>query len=410
MADDAATTEVDPLSDPREQRVLLAALNSFRQYRQAAHYNITHLRRQSFYSLPAQHLDLLCEEPFDIPSFLRQVDAAIDSNADLAEAIYNNALQMFDIDPTDPSNSTSTTPGDMDKAQSTLKQLYRDWSSEGQAERTASYTPVLEALETYLPATPPQRHQYQILVPGAGLGRLLFDIVGAGYTASGNEISYHQTMASAYILNACQRAGQHGLFPWVQGFSNHFSREDQLQKVKVPDVLPAEALHAAGESEVHWSQRMSMASGDFCVVYREADYEDVYDAVTTCFFIDTAPNLIHYIETVKHCLKPGGLWINHGPLQWHFESTQTPAEAAKDEDGASLAEEKGLGSTKANEGIGEPGSFELTDVEVRQLLVRLGFEVVMRGVAPGGRTGYIQNPQSMLQTAYRPSFWVAKKL
>jgi len=24
--------------------------------------------------------------------------------------------------------------------------------------------------------------------------------------------------------------------------------------------------------------------------------------------------------------------------------------------------------------------------------------------------GYIHNPQSMLQTAYRPSFWVAKKL
>ena len=29
-------------------------------------------------------------------------------------------------------------------------------------------------------------------------------------------------------------------------------------------------------------------------------------AVVTMFFIDTAPNLIKYIETVRNCLRPGG--------------------------------------------------------------------------------------------------------
>jgi len=105
-----ASTPASPLDDPEERRVLYAALDSFRcvvfhyatslrgfsisylsfthispshsltlvlvrrQYRQAAHYNITHLRRQSFYSLPTAHMDILCEPPFSIPQTFDAVD------------------------------------------------------------------------------------------------------------------------------------------------------------------------------------------------------------------------------------------------------------------------------------------------------------------------------------------------
>ena len=43
------------------------------------------------------------------------------------------------------------------------------------------------------------------------------------------------------------------------------------------------------------------------------------DAVLTCFFLDTAKNIFQYIETIAACLKPGGCWINLGPLLYHFE-------------------------------------------------------------------------------------------
>jgi hypothetical protein len=42
-----------------------------------------------------------------------------------------------------------------------------------------------------------------------------------------------------------------------------------------------------------------------------------YGAVVTCFFIDTATTLIDYVSTVRTVLRPGGIWINIGPLQWH---------------------------------------------------------------------------------------------
>lgn len=43
-----------------------------------------------------------------------------------------------------------------------------------------------------------------------------------------------------------------------------------------------------------------------------------FDAVVTCFFIDTAHNILEYLEVIHHALKPGGYWIHLGPLLWHW--------------------------------------------------------------------------------------------
>lgn len=43
-------------------------------------------------------------------------------------------------------------------------------------------------------------------------------------------------------------------------------------------------------------------------------YTDIWDCIATCFFIDTAHNVIDYIDTIWKILKPGGIWINLGNL------------------------------------------------------------------------------------------------
>lgn len=384
----------------------LSYVRTLRQYRRAAHYNITHLRRQSFYALPAAQIELLSAPPFALPKTFDAVDAAIDSNATLAEAILSNGLASFGLEPDKDSWKNQATPSDMDKARSTIRQMYRDWSKEGAPERHASHDPIFRALESFLPVTEAaERHRNRILVPGAGLARLVFDLCAAGYTVEGNEISYHQLLASNYILNSIRAAGQHKLYPWALGFSNHTAREDQLKPIDIPDIHPGATLeeaHQRSGSEVHYSERMSMTSGDFCVLYRQAEYAGSFDAVVTCFFIDTAPNVIAYIETIKSCLKGGGFWINLGPLLWHFETAPTPAEQDKQRTRAKMSVPDGQG-----EGIGEPGSFELSNDEVVVLIETFGFEVVEQKESMA--TGYIQDPNSMLQNVYRPSFWVAKK-
>jgi hypothetical protein len=39
---------------------------------------------------------------------------------------------------------------------------------------------------------------------------------------------------------------------------------------------------------------------------------ECWDSVVTCFFLDTAPNVVEYIMTIFRLLKSGGIWINFG--------------------------------------------------------------------------------------------------
>ncbi|MCJ1374342.1 hypothetical protein MMC20_005574 [Loxospora ochrophaea] len=376
------------------------------QYRKAAHFNVTHRRRQNFYALPTSHWQLLAAPPFNLLSYFDQVDDAIDANAEIAHRILNTGLRAFGLE-LEPTVSAldwrnAATHSDMDKARSTIRQLYRDWSAEGMVERECAYEPVLcDLVQAFSKAS--DRGAIKVLVPGAGLGRLVFEVCKMGFNVEGNEISYHQLITSNWILNHTRRDEQLDLYPFALTFSNHVKREHQLRAVKVPDIHPETELEisSAGKSS-HAFERMSMTAGDFVVLYSAEEYRDAFDAVLTVYFVDTAPNFIRYIEAIHNCLKQDGLWINLGPLLWHFE-----------ESGPATSEEKkgqvykGIENTRA--GIGEPGSVELTEEELIQLIEKMGFRVEQHEIKSEGG-GYIQDPQSMMRNGYSVSHWVARKM
>ncbi|KKZ64920.1 hypothetical protein EMCG_09154 [[Emmonsia] crescens] len=417
--------DFDPLADPEERRVLFAALDSFsyamgyftntladnrlRQYRRSAHQNTTHRRRQAFYALPSAHWQMLAKPPFSILDNLNQVDDAIDANAEIAAAILSFGLEAFRL-PANPDanddhkNWHDTAMGpDIGKAHSTIRQFYRDWSAEGVLEREACYTPVMTDLEELFGSQP----HIKVLVPGAGLGRLVFDLCAAGYCAEGNEISYHQLLASNWALNHTSKANEYPLYPFALQFSNLKSRKQQLKKVMIPDVHPASVIAAQinGPDNGRGMGSMSMSAADFVVQYTSPSQRATFHAVATVFFIDTAPNLIRYIETIRNCLQPGGYWINVGPLLWHWEDRPFKNESSQDVSPSKSV----VDSDKRHEGIGEPGRVELTEEEVITLIQQFGFEFVKRD--PGQTwCGYIQDPDSMLQNLYRPAHWVARKV
>lgn len=383
-----------------------------RQYRRTAHRNSTHRRRQSFYALPSSHWQKLAAPPFSFLDTLNKVDDAIDSNADLADLILATGLQSFGVpanpDGNDPNSwHEKATASDVGKANSTIRQFYRDWSAEGYPEREVCYGPVLKDLRGFFGERPPP--ETKVLVPGAGLGRLVFDLCMAGYSAEGNEISYHQLLASSWVLNHTKGKDEHALYPFALHFSNLKSRKQQLQKVMIPDVHPgtamAERMTVSDESEKQPLGSMSMTAADFLLLYGAPSAKDSFDAVATVFFIDTAPNIIRYIETIRSCLKPGGLWINVGPLLWHFED-QSVGSSNKSKPSDDTEED----FEKEFQGIGEPGGVELAEDEVFQLIETMGFKIEKRERDEQVREcGYIQDRESMLQNIYRPSHWVAVK-
>ncbi|KAL7795037.1 N2227-like domain-containing protein [Trichoderma ceciliae] len=405
VADESAWASLDGgMDDPEEIRVIFCALDSFAQYAKVAHFNVTHLRRRSFYALPQAHWKLLAAPPFNFLETLEKVDEAIETNAILARAILKSGLTSFNALP--PSSSESDQPvmphqwagiakhADIDKARSTLRQFYRDWSAAGAEERAASYGPVMKALEQERTRAP-ERRRLKVLVPGAGLGRLVFELCRDGYEAEGNEISYHQLLASSYILNECKRAEKHTIYPWIHTFSNHKTRENHLRSYRVPDIHPGAVL--LNTSNIG---SMSMCAADFLCLYGDDEHRESYDAVASVFFLDTAPNLLRYLEVICHCLRPGGVLINVGPLLWHFENN-APGNHGHDDDG------DGEHDFNNSSGIADPGSFELSNDEVMALVEKLGF--VVESMEMGIKAPYIQDMESMLHTVYNATTWVARK-
>lgn len=359
------------------------------------------MRRQAFYALPQVHWQRLAAPPFNYLDTLNKVDDAIEFNAQLARIIFKTGLEMLGVgEPSEkgglqlpPQWNGSAKPHDIDKARSTIRQFYRDWSAEGARERAACYGPIIHAIEAERENKGPDHPPLKVLVPGAGLGRLIYELCLAGYEAEGNEISYHQLVASSYVLNSCEKAGQHIIYPWIHTFSNHRSRANHLRSYPVPDVHCATEI--ARVEQTRPVGTMSMSAADFLCLYAQDDRAAVYDVVATVFFLDTAPNLIRYLETILHCLKPGGILVNIGPLLWHFEGRVWDRDEQDD------------GESHDTSGIADPGNFELTDDEVMALVADVGFEIVSRET--GVEAPYIHDTESMLQTTYEASTWVARK-
>ena len=344
------------------------------------------------------------------------MDDAIDANANIASEILKSSLEAFGLDDDDATElmfnwKGVAKPSDMEKSHSTIRQLYRDWSGEGAMERHKSYEPVLSDLVNLFPLE--VRGTTKALVPGSGLGRLVYEVCKLGYNVEGNEISYHQLMTSNWILNHLVAGQSFDLYPFAFTFSNHINRENQMKCVKIPDIHPATDLgpYSSGMSAPAF-ERMSMTAADFVILYGDEKNHRKFDAVVTVFFLDTAPNALRYIEVIRNCLKDGGYWINLGPLLWHFEETRGPP-AERGNSGRNSAEEETLAATQNTRereiklGIEEPGSIELTNEEVLLLVERMGFSIKDSHLQDG--CGYIQDPESMLKNLYTVSHWVARK-
>ncbi|EJD01859.1 N2227-domain-containing protein [Fomitiporia mediterranea MF3/22] len=265
---------------------------------------------------------------------------------------------------------------DMDKLRSTLKQFVRDWSDEGKSERDVCYEPMKDALLRHFANVPEaERSKLRVLVPGAGLGRLAYDIARLGFSCQGNEFSHYMLLASFFILNRTEQVHQHTIYPHVHSFSNIPNREALLRPVSIPDAFP---------SAIPRGVNFSLVAGDFEEVYGNDDHEEdepqagKWNAVMTCFFIDTAKNVINYLRIIHRILAPGGVWINLGPLLWHWENNTT----------------------------NDP-SIELDLEEVKALCRKLGFRLENERTL---ETTYTNNSQSMLGYVYKTAFWTATKV
>jgi len=281
--------------------------NAFRSYKKHS-TAVIHKREEYMGRLPVEHQKMLRKHGYQ--DTLDDLKQAIELNNEIIVQILKDVEGLFENVTHSGKAETDARvrPGsvDMDKVQSTIKQIVRDWSSMGVEERETCYTPLVNSLLALYPAN---RGQVKVLVPGAGLGRLAFDIAMEGFECQGSEFSLYMLFASNFILNKCQAVDCYKIQPYIHQFCNNLTSKDQLKMISFPDLDPNTLPEDA---------KFSMAAGDFLEVYSTPEYVASHDCVVTCFFLDCAHNIIHFVQMIHKILKQGGTWLNLGPLLYHF--------------------------------------------------------------------------------------------
>ena len=339
-----------------------------------------------------------------------------------------------------------STEDQISKIDSVLKSIARDWSIEGRQERSVVYDKLLSALERYLPIIKLEdtesgmdgslennatkcsnRGPPRVAVPGSGLGRLAWEIYSKGYSAQGSDFSLPMLLASDFILNGCGRGPtnishrQFAISPWLAETKNVKSLQDRVRTVVVPDVDPTSVMLNSNDGDD--APEFSMLAGEFQSLYShflpagqsrhgEANSNKKFNAVVCSFFIDTAPTLPHYLITIWHMLEVGGLFINMGPLMYHWSGHGglTPddlddAAAIRSDEGDHMSAKHKQRTHYLDQRYLQ--SVDYTWEEINSMIVSCGFEIIEEETDV--TTRYTSDMSSMMKTTYDCVYFVARK-
>lgn len=293
----------------------------------------------------------------------------------------------------------------------------------------------------------------KILVPGSGVGRLAHEIAAlGGFEVTANEWSAYMNVAYRYVTSAAVMGRgkfSSSFYPFVDWWSHQPTRKELYREIAFPDMdvsLSGGKRTGGGSNDGGdggADSSVLLVEGDFTTTpfstrnrrkkdshgVKEEKREEGFDAIVTLFFIDTARNLMSYLETIHRLLKKplatsssgsndnrggndaggdgnGGHWINLGPLlygsapflQFSLEEILQLSEAMGFEF-FDIAQRNSSNNTDAVDEEKETatkakwGELTLPDYKVRQKEAPYGF-----------------NDRALSKNAYWAQFWTARRV
>ncbi|KAI5965533.1 hypothetical protein CANMA_003395 [Candida margitis] len=336
------------------------------------------------------------------------IQQCIEINRDFCQTLAEKIGQDWGIEQP-PTNWANASPDQFAQTETILLQLMREWSDQGEKERRTGQDLIIYHLNELFPDKL-QRQYVKVLVPGCGIGRLVFELVMKGYWTQGNDVDYHALFASNFVLNHCQFPHNYSIIPFLAtSASNSTRRQNQIRPVTIPDVSPtAEIINAMkNENEkkirestnetppterIPFDELMSITAGSFTDLYGSgtnngnpasqeirSQSQGEFDVVVTEFFLNSvSSNIIDSIRTINNVLKQGGTWINFGPL--------------------SIDERIRSSSDR----------LDLSRDDLFELISKLGFGFSTK--ESGIETTYLEDAKSMNTSIYKCEFWVCTKI
>ena len=285
---------------------------------------------KDFKSLGKKYLNYLS---FDYPERIKKIKEGIILNENFLLSIvnkYENSFNKYKSKINIPNRRIN-----INKLRSTLKLFIRDWTSEGKKERDITYNPIISEIKKYF--SDDDNKNKKILVPGAGLCRLAFEIAKFGFQVDAIEVSYFMILGSSFLFNAHINKNEFKIQPLIHSFNCLKKENDPFQLFHIPDENINDIINSKDFG------KLNIIPGDFIISFK--DKNNCYDAVITSFFLDTANNIIQFIEIIYNILKKGGIWINIGPLLYHFHDIENEV------------------------------SIELSLEEIKKIILKFGFEL-----------------------------------
>jgi len=186
--------------------------------------------------------------------------------------------------------------------------IIRDWTNERAHERKETYNDIINDVLEIFPSSCDDSIKYKFLIPGSALNRLGYELCKYGYDIEGNDYLFFNGIFSDFIFNHAKKE-EFCIYPNIDSFSNFLDEDSIFRKYSFPDVdIDIKNNNKCGKFKV--------SIGDFVKLYYNK--KNYFDCIITCYFIDTAQNVIQYIDIIYNILKKGGIWINFGPLSYHW--------------------------------------------------------------------------------------------
>lgn len=280
--------------------------DAFNCYREHARRELARVTR-NLNGLSSDDVAELTRKP---PEQIRVMEEAVAANNEFLDAVRNvmkRAVEQASEAEKKAAAAPRKQPVVTSKhVQNLLNSFVREWSEEGLEERNECFQLLLDSMHAHLGAHLNQGSQAQrVLCPTSALGRLPYEVARLGYVAEGCEPRPLYFMASEFVGRQCLQKAAYRPQPYVLNTCNRFKAEDNVRVTAIPDV-PVES----------WPV---IRYGDFAQLYDDAAVKDSFDALLTAYALDTSPNILRFVRTAAHVVKPGGFWANFGPLAYDAE-------------------------------------------------------------------------------------------
>ncbi|OHE92548.1 hypothetical protein CORC01_12127 [Colletotrichum orchidophilum] len=348
---EASAKPTKPLRAPqggkRLPNGLAHAINSFEQYPSLAERVLQRKHVRYAKQTPAQKA---IGDKLGYPAHFDKARQGIDVNARLTGQIAQIAREYYHTGPRALEDEENAEFGLVDLA---FSHLSRDWSAQGTKERQTVFPPVLAGLEQHFGGN---GQGNKVLVPGSGMGRLASDIADLGYDVTANDLDFSSILTYHLLTNHTSSLHQHTMHPFVTKWTHQANPSSRYSALTVPDHWPNKAV--------------KLVEGDFLDVFPQ---DGQFDAVVTLFFIDIGDNVVDFLTNIHRLLKPGGAWINLGPLKY-----------------------------------GSHTALQLSAEEVLHLADLIGFDVD-HSSRKSVNSLYADQPDTLLKFTYVAQFWTATK-